>query len=1093
VKRFVVLSDLHAHPWSAFAKGDGLHNSRLIRSLRILDASLVYAEKEGIPWVFAGDLVHTAGYTLNVVSAGVANVLYDHPDVEKVVIWGNHDARGVGGKITVEQTIFASLIHAISMTILDPTVDPVVQLANGITIAGAGYQPRPELLEFAPPADVGLYHQTVRGSIAPNGFVFEEGIEAQELIDRYRLSIVGHIHHPQQINAPKGQGILIPGAPEHQNFGDREEYGWWVVTMPEGKKGNPRLEFIPGGSPEFRTVETPREVQADGHFYRVRVVLQGDTLPEGAIVVAPSPTTIEHRDALRGVAGTEETLQVWLSAQPPVGDVAKYLSVGRELLVAEDPTRLRNVQLTSLRLHNFCCFADQELVVRQGLWLITGRGKDYPSNGAGKSSLIGEALYWLIFGRTTKGLGADEVIRWSTKQCEVTGSFEEGNETLIVTRRRGPDGHTLSVVEGISSTQDVGAVWEAASVNEMTDKLGRYLGLTPQIFQNLAYFSQEKLLLFSSATDGERKNVLADLIGLNAYQQASSAAGARVVSYERDQARCETQAEILIEHLSQLEDAARDCARRVKGWDVSQATALDAHQQTLEDYRNSVSELNVTSSDRLVRLETMAAFLIERYRKALDYGRAAIETNIREEAASAVAERIAELNQHLRSAQIKVTNGFQSVRDAHLAVNDLERHHQTMKEQKDLCTALNNDLNRELNGLVMARGERKGLEGAIVQNAMELQQAETALSSGICPTCQQPVTEKHRAQCLLPLQQQRDELDQQSLNQDTAITKLQHDCDGMKLQHEEAVKHLHGLQALVDRLEQVESDLRELASYEREVYTLRKTAAPEQLIQQRVDDQIALALSTYQQKQDGRIERARRYVDRLIVTGNQEVSALEKTVDKLAQEQNPHTEELQNASNRLVSTRTQLTEVKAAAEEVQTHIAVYDYWRTGFSKQGLQSLLVEEIAVLFNTNRSDIFPLLSQGVYDVQFSTLSKTRAGELREKTEFLVYEHGKLIPYGTLSGGQRRRIDIGIMLVLTQAVAQWMGTRGVLGLLILDEVFGFLDTSGAEGLLSALNQIAEVVPAIYVITHDTSLQSLVPNVIYVEQDAEGISEVKI
>lgn len=1102
MNRFVVIADLHCHPWSAFSKGDGLKNSRLRHSLDIFEDSLKYARDESIPWLFAGDLVHTAGYALNTVLAGITDILACYPGVEKVVVWGNHDARGVGGKITLDQTVFAALARTIPMTVLDPTVVPIVEVGasalkgqKGITIAGAGYQPRPNLLEFAPPADVGIYHQTVRGSMAPNGFIFGEGIEAGELLERYRLSIVGHVHHPQQIDAPKGQGILIPGSPEHQSFGDRDVHGWWVVTMPEEKEGNPILDFIPGGSPEFRTVDTPDEVQVDGNFYRVRVVPQGATLPEGVIAVAPIPTTVEHRDALHGVVETEQVLQVWLKAEPPDDDVAKYLSVGRELLVSQDPTRLRNVQLTRLQLHNFCCFADQELLVRQGLWLITGSGKDYPSNGAGKSSLAGEALYWLIFGKTTKGLGADEVIRWGTTECTVTAEFADGDETLTVNRQRGPNGHTLFVSQRSSSASDDPAdwedleVWAAPSVNEMTAKLGRYLGLTPEIFQNLAYFSQEKLLLFSSATDGERKNVLADLIGLSAYQQASSAANARVIEYEREQVKCETRSEMLSEQFSQLEDASRECVTRLQEWDKEHATASSAAEQDFVRLHCDIADVELETSDRLARIEARAAALTQHYGDTLHLNRAAMETEVRAAVADILADKLEELNQRLRTSQIRATQGFDSVKDAQQALNGLKEQQWAIKEQKDLCTTLHDGLNRAQNGLIIARGERRALTDKIAKNASELEQAEAALSVGVCPTCRQPVTEEHRVLCLLPLQQQRDGLDQDSLNKDTDIIESQHDCERRQSQHGEAIAHLQELQVLIDRLGQVESDLREMASCEREIDSLRNSAAPEQLIQQRVDDQIALALATYNQKQDRRVDRAKRCIQLMVEESRHKASVAKEVADRLAGEKNPHGEELQNAMNRLTDVRLQIGEVEEAAQLMQSGIAVYDYWRMGFSKQGLQSLLVEEIAVLFNANRSDVFPLLTQGVYDVQFSTLSKTRAGELREKTEFLVYEHGKLVPYGTLSGGQRRRVDIGIMLVLTQAVAQWMGTPGVLGLLILDEVFGFLDASGAEGLLMALNQLVEVVPTIYVITHDTNLQALVPNVLHVEQDKGGIS----
>ena len=123
----VILSDLHAHTWSAFAVGDGENNSRLTRSLCVLRDSLERASDLGCPWIFAGDIVHTAGYALNPVMHGIIKVLSKYPNVPKVAVWGNHDVRGKGGKIVLSQTVFGYLLHAVEkLTIIDPSAWPTL-------------------------------------------------------------------------------------------------------------------------------------------------------------------------------------------------------------------------------------------------------------------------------------------------------------------------------------------------------------------------------------------------------------------------------------------------------------------------------------------------------------------------------------------------------------------------------------------------------------------------------------------------------------------------------------------------------------------------------------------------------------------------------------------------------------------------------------------------------------------------------------------------------------------------------------------------------------------------------------------------------
>jgi len=285
-------------------------------------------------------------------------------------------------------------------------------------------------------------------------------------------------------------------------------------------------------------------------------------------------------------------------------------------------------------------------------------------------------------------------------------------------------------------------------------------------------------------------------------------------------------------------------------------------------------------------------------------------------------------------------------------------------------------------------------------------------------------------------------------------------------------------------------ELGALAQVEKEVKGHQETqqslrnAAAKQAESEIVNDLLQFSL-----RLDRREQTARSWVEHALSLHTQKLAQLLSTLSLLEKEASPHDSALSTARERLTSLETEMGGIANDLDILDLDMAIFEYWKKGFSKQGIQSLLMEEISTLFNRNRGAIFPLLTQGVFDVQFSTLSRTRAGELREKTEFLVTKRGLPIPYGSLSGGERRRIDIGIMITLSMAVSEWMKIPGILGMLVLDEVFGFLDSSGAEGLLEALEQVQEQIPSLFVITHDSHLQSLFPKTILIKQDEDGIS----
>lgn len=998
---FVLISDLHAHAWSSFVKGSGRNNSRLRRSLQVLDASLKKAAELDVPWIFGGDIVHTAGYSLNVVMSELIETLAWYPDVLKLAVWGNHDARGVGSsRITIEETVWPALIKAVpKLYVLDPgSVTGSVDC--GITFSGVGYQPSSSLLTYAKPSDVGIYHQTVRGTKAPNGFTLPEGIDPAELRKRHRLSVVGHVHHWQWIHgaSPVGNGVFIPGSPEHHNFGDKGEHGWWIVDedlVPE---------FVPGGSPEFRTVHTPAEVQNDGNFYRVEEVLAGQLLPEDVIAIAPSPTTIEGRDILRGARG-EAAISAWLNAEPPDPPSTRYEEVGYELLGPHENSQLSDFKLARVLLRNFCSYESQEIKIQPGTFLVMGRGKDFPSNGAGKSTIF-ESIFWALFGRTTKGLSGDEVIRRGSDQCEVILEFQTEHDAWIQVRRSRGKKSQLEVELG-SSEDTVGFI-EGKSVNEVTEKLAKHLGITPELFQALGYFSQEKLLLFASATDGERKDMLGDLIGLSAYQAASTEAQSRAATLILEKERLTALREAATRRIDAEGKRLDTLKTQVEDWCGVQRVREEQLRGSIAKFDSNRAELRAT----LVAKEKEVALvsLREKLQRARE-GKAKAIQELEGMAAGATSEQLIEVGR----ASTEATSAYRVLRSKLEA--QASKHAELVK--------------------------RYGAQKA-------------TLASGECPTCGQAIAAECLARCLDPLQ------------------------DEMVLAQREW-----------GDLHKQETGLREKAANlaaKWEEFSCGVEISKRRALHQAEIDQYTVLIATMEE-QEVQVEfDADERVD-------QELNAtrlnLEKQLTAIMAERNPYDAEFGGTLARQKEATQEAAELNAKREQVGFDIAVYGYWRRGFSKQGLQSLLVDDVANLFNKERGKIFPALTQGVYDVQFSTMSQTRAGEWREKTEFVIYEHGEPIPYGSLSGGQRRRIDVGVMLTLIKAVSKWMQVPGMLGLLVLDEVFGFLDSSGAEGLMEVLREVQEQIPSIFVVSHDQQLQALFPEVIVVEQDHEGVSKI--
>lgn len=109
----------------------------------------------------------------------------------------------------------------------------------------------------------------------------------------------------------------------------------------------------------------------------------------------------------------------------------------------------------------------------------------------------------------------------------------------------------------------------------------------------------------------------------------------------------------------------------------------------------------------------------------------------------------------------------------------------------------------------------------------------------------------------------------------------------------------------------------------------------------------------------------------------------------------------------------------------------------------------------------------------VELGSQSQTKSGSVNDKISFEVHGAGGGRGYRASSGGERRRIDIAIML----AIADVAAGRGVNAdsTLFVDELFDALDDEGVDATIEVLNEIAAD-RCVVVISHNRTLVDRLP-----------------
>jgi exonuclease SbcC len=168
-----------------------------------------------------------------------------------------------------------------------------------------------------------------------------------------------------------------------------------------------------------------------------------------------------------------------------------------------------------LQVRNFMCYGeDVPPLPFAGLHVTSISGQ----NGAGKSALL-DALTWALWGKA-RGKSDDDLIRLGQEEMEVSFEFMLDQQLYRVIRRRrrakraGVTTLDFQVCERDGSWRRL----TGDTVTETQETINRALRIEYDTFINSAFLLQGRADEFTGRKPAERKQVLADILGLDAYE-----------------------------------------------------------------------------------------------------------------------------------------------------------------------------------------------------------------------------------------------------------------------------------------------------------------------------------------------------------------------------------------------------------------------------------------------------------------------------------------------------------------------------------------------------------------------------------------------
>ncbi len=145
----------------------------------------------------------------------------------------------------------------------------------------------------------------------------------------------------------------------------------------------------------------------------------------------------------------------------------------------------------------------------------------------------------------------------------------------------------------------------------------------------------------------------------------------------------------------------------------------------------------------------------------------------------------------------------------------------------------------------------------------------------------------------------------------------------------------------------------------------------------------------------------------------------------------------------------------------QRQLDIMKFWEVAFSESGLVKYVIRSILEYFNDRCNHFLSYLTNGKYFISFDDM-------LNET----IYINNKKIFFVSLSGGERRKVNLAVMLALQSLLDLTDIEKS--NILFLDEIARDLDPEGIDGLYILLQELQKT-KTIFIITHNPYFKSLI------------------
>ncbi len=750
-------------------------------------------------------------------------------------------------------------------------------------------------------------------------------------------------------------------------------------------------------------------------------------------------------------------------------------------------------------------------------------------NGAGKSSLL-DAITWTLW---EEGRGrTDELIKLGNNEMSCELEFFMEDELYRVYRSRvkafkSSQGKSNLEFQ-IFNSKDQNWVSLSMSATRQTQELiTKTLKMDHQTFVNSVYLRQGKADEFTLKKPNERKQILADILGLEVYDRLCDSTRQKTRLIEQNV----TLEQGLIEALKEKILKEDELKKSLENLTV-QANKEDNELLELKTQLNiKEKELNEK------REQEKQIYTIEKSKTSQESLIQALEEQLQN----------LKLKQEKHKELVNNKNQIENEYKKYIEMKDKLELHEREKDIHNQLVQEKNLLELELKGAInqslkdsLSKVETEGLalkhkKELLLSDLKKLTEKKQDIADKIetlllrnhsepCPLCKGEIKDKQKV-----IESYKSELKSCEKEEEVLSTALKlreeellekrgrfnkileiskgefHGAKGHVLTLEKEIDH--PIKKIIEKLDSAIASLGRL-SYDQKFYDDLKKSLKEKeniilkqkLLLEAVSEISILAseITNLTLKINSSHEDLSTLKKLITEHKNQiaNIGFLQEEVNKIKQKESEKNTQLNEIKKQKILTEQSLSGIDTAKTEVKekenkidkllNDKSQYEILEKAFSKNGIQAAIIETLVPEIENEANRILSRLTENQMHIALKTQrEKKSASGMIETLDVVIADNLGTRNYELYSGGEAFKIDFAIRLALSRLLANRACAK--LQTLIIDEGFGSQDTSGRERLVEVIKSIEKEFELILVVTHIDELKESFPTQIQVSKDDEG------